>query len=162
MARGPGLRQRNKTSPWSKQSWSYYYYYLGETDGCWFSGRERSGTSIEGSVSDRTSFVVSPIQQCQSTAGNSNRLLYHLPTQHGYLVHEGMQGPDLQNILRFIIYDCRKFIVRSTYDSDERRAKISLRNIVSWLTRKRKTTLRLCKWVVPKKSFVSFVRCFAN
>ena len=42
-----------------------------------------------------------------------------------------VQGPDLQNILRFSIYDYRKFIVRSIYDSDLKRAEISLRNIVS-------------------------------
>jgi len=43
------------------------------------------------------------------------------------------QEPDLQNILRFInlSYDYRKFIVRSTYDSDLKRAEISLRNTVS-------------------------------
>ena len=35
-------------------------------------------------------------------------------------------GPDLQNILRFIVL---KFVVRSTCDSDLQRAKISLRNI---------------------------------
>ena len=40
----------------------------------------------------------------------------------------GALGPDLQNILRF------KFVVRSTYDSDLKRAKTSLRNIVSQFT----------------------------
>ena len=35
------------------------------------------------------------------------------------------QGPDLQNISRFIIR-LYKFIVRSTYDSDLKRAEISL------------------------------------
>jgi len=39
------------------------------------------------------------------------------------------QGPDLQNILR-LSCDYRKFIARSTYDSDLKRAEISLRNIV--------------------------------
>jgi len=41
------------------------------------------------------------------------------------------QGTDLQNISYDLSYDYRKFVVRSTYDSDLRRAKISLRNIVS-------------------------------
>jgi len=40
-------------------------------------------------------------------------------------------GPDLLNIS---IYDYRKFIVRSTYDSDLKFAEIYLRNIVSWFT----------------------------
>ena len=40
------------------------------------------------------------------------------------------RGPILPNILRFIL-DYRKFVVRSTYDSDLQRAKIFLRNIVS-------------------------------
>jgi len=43
-------------------------------------------------------------------------------------------GPDLQNILQFFIRLSSKFIVPSTYDSDLRRAKISLRNIVSQFT----------------------------
>jgi len=38
-------------------------------------------------------------------------------------------GPDLLNIS---IYDYRKFIIRSTYDSDLKLAEIYLRNIVSW------------------------------
>ena len=40
-------------------------------------------------------------------------------------------GPDLLNIS---IYDYRKFIIRSTYDSDLKLAEIYLRNIVSWFT----------------------------
>jgi len=41
-------------------------------------------------------------------------------------------GPNLQNILRYLIsYDYVKFVVRSTYDSGLQRAKIYLRNIVS-------------------------------
>ena len=42
-------------------------------------------------------------------------------------------GPDLQNILRFIVgpEDYRKFIVRSAYDIDLQRAKTSFRDIVS-------------------------------
>jgi len=39
-------------------------------------------------------------------------------------------GPDLQNILGFII-NYLKFVVRWTYDSDLRRGKISFWNIVS-------------------------------
>ena len=53
-------------------------------------------------------------------------------TQLSYLYlhnHITVQGPDLQNILRFIVI-LSEFIVRSTYYSDLRRAKISLRNIV--------------------------------
>jgi len=42
------------------------------------------------------------------------------------------QAPNLQNIARFIIYDYRKFIARSTYDGDLKRAEISVRNIVSY------------------------------
>jgi len=35
-------------------------------------------------------------------------------------LYRELRGPDLQNILRFILrlIDCRKFIVKSTYDSD--------------------------------------------
>jgi len=39
-------------------------------------------------------------------------------------------GPDLQNIFRLIV-SYLKFIIRSTYGSYLRRAKISLRNILS-------------------------------
>ena len=40
-------------------------------------------------------------------------------------------GPDLQNILQFIIR-LSELIVRSTYDSDLQRAEISLRNILAF------------------------------
>ena len=39
-------------------------------------------------------------------------------------------GPDLQNILQFFIRLSSKFIVPSTYDSDLRHAKISLKSII--------------------------------
>jgi len=42
-----------------------------------------------------------------------------------------MLGPDLQKKSYDLSYDFRKFIVGSTYDSDLKRAEISLRNIVS-------------------------------
>jgi len=42
-------------------------------------------------------------------------------------------GPIYQ-IFYDLSYDYRKFIVRSTYDSDLKRAEISLRNIVSQFT----------------------------
>ena len=37
----------------------------------------------------------------------------------------------IYNISYDLSYDCRKFIVRSTYDSDLKRAEIYLRNVVS-------------------------------
>ena len=43
------------------------------------------------------------------------------------------RGP-IYKISYDLAYDYRKFIVRSTYDSDLKRAEISLRNIVSWFT----------------------------
>ena len=50
--------------------------------------------------------------------------------QHRYAGYVFHQGPDVLNILRFIV-DYPKFIVRSTYDSDLQRAKIYRWNIVS-------------------------------
>jgi len=42
----------------------------------------------------------------------------------------GSWGP-IYKIAYDLAYDCRKYIARSTYDSDLKRAEISLRNIVS-------------------------------
>ena len=51
-------------------------------------------------------------------------------TGPGKTANQLTEGPDLQSILRFFSYDyVIKFVIRSTYDNDLQRAKISLRNI---------------------------------
>jgi len=55
-----------------------------------------------------------------------------------------------------------KIIIRSTYDSDLRREKISLGIIISQFTNTSQTFLWFCKWIVPEKSRAHFVGCFVN
>jgi len=50
-------------------------------------------------------------------------------TRSYYAYRREVQGPDLQNILRFIVR-LSELIVRSTYDGDLQSAEIFLRNIV--------------------------------
>jgi len=68
-------------------------------------------------------------------------------------------GPDLQNILRFVVRLYLTFIVRSAYDDVLR--------VFLWISSANyehcsQTILRFCKWIVPKKSIAFFVRFFCK
>jgi len=67
-----------------------------------------------------------PFLTRRSAGGQRWQVLYH-----GYITNSiSIRGP-IYKISYDLAYDYRKFIVRSTYDSDLKRAEISLRNIVS-------------------------------
>jgi len=59
-------------------------------------------------------------------------------------------------------HDYLKFIVRSTYDSDSRRAKISPRNIVSQFTNTISYDLAILQVNCTEEKPCAFVRCFVN
>ena len=60
-----------------------------------------------------------------------HHLLPHLNPDWFYLSDTGLPRGPIYKISYDLSYDYRKFIVRSTYGSDLKRAEISLRNIVS-------------------------------
>jgi len=62
---------------------------------------------------------------CTSSSGGGSSI-----GSTGVWIDQDTRGPIYQ-ISHDLAYDYRKFIVRSTCDSDLKRAKISLRNIVS-------------------------------
>jgi len=59
-------------------------------------------------------------------------------------------------------YDYRKSIVRSTYDSDLKRAEISLRNIVSQFTNTIADDITILHVNLTLKSFPFIARCCVN
>lgn len=64
--------------------------------------------------------------------------------QKPYWTYKNLR-PDLQTILQFVIRLSSKFIVRSNYHSDLRRAKICL---VSWFETKQQQKRVICMWYV--------------
>jgi len=88
-------------------------------------------------------------------------LLYSMLYNKSTKKSEQVLGPNVQNILRFIVY--RMFIVRSTYDNDLKVLKfLSGMPQANFRTLSQTILQLLCKWIFPKKSLAPFVGCFVN
>ena len=64
---------------------------------------------------------------CENYTGNYSIFQKHRLNSRRF---PGFPGARFTKISYDLSYDCRKFIARSTYDSDLKRAEMSLRNIV--------------------------------
>ena len=103
------------------------------------------------------SFILTNYRMPASLNHNDRKWVYNLSTTKSKS-NAGEQGPNLQNILRFIVRLSQDRLTIVTLKVLKFLLGISYANLRTLS----QTILQLCKWIVPKKSLAPFVGCFVN